>query len=50
MDVLTDADALYAAKTITIKTLVEKYGNMNSKRTFFIDDYKSYLLNCYLEE
>lgn len=45
-----DTDALNAAKTITIKTLVERYGKMHSKRTFFIEDYKSYLLNCFLEE
>lgn len=45
-----DTDALNAAKTITIKTLVERYGNMRSKRIFFIEDYKTYLLNCFLEE
>lgn len=45
-----DTDALNIAKTVTIKELVEKYGNMHSKRTFFIGDYKSYLLNCFLEE
>ncbi len=45
-----DTDALNAAKNITIKTLVERYGNIHSKKTFFIEDYKSYLLNCFLEE
>ena len=45
-----DTNALNAAKTITINTLVERYGNMHSKRTFLIEDYKSYLLNCFLEE
>ena len=33
-----DTDALNIAKTVTIKELVEKYGNMHSKRTFFIGD------------
>lgn len=45
-----DTDALNAARSITMKELVERYGNRHSKRTFFIDDYKSYLLNCYLEK
>ncbi len=45
-----DTDALNAAKTITMKALVERYGNAHSKRIFFINDYKSYLLNCFLEE
>lgn len=45
-----DIDALNAAKAITVKELVERYGNRYSKRTFFIEDYKSYLLNCYIEE
>lgn len=45
-----DTDALNAAKSITMKTLVERYGDRFSKKTFFMDDYKSYLLNCYIEE
>ena len=45
-----DIDALNAAKAIKVKELVERYGNRYSKRTFFIEDYKSYLLNCYIEE
>lgn len=45
-----DTNALNAAKSVTIRALVERYGNRNSKKTFFIEDYKSYLLNCYIEE
>ncbi len=45
-----DTDALNAAKTITVKDLVEKYGNRHSKKVFFIGDYKAYLLNCFLEK
>ena len=45
-----DTDALNAAKSITIKELVERYGNRSSKKAFFIEDYKSYLLNCYIED
>lgn len=44
-----DTDALNAAKTVTVRTLVEKYGNRHSKRIFFPEDYKDYLLNCFLE-
>lgn len=44
-----DTDALNAAKTITVKDLVARYGNRHSKKAFFIDDYKAYLLNCFLE-
>lgn len=45
-----DTDALNAAKSVMVKTLVERYGNKLSERVFFIDDYKSYLLNCYMED
>ncbi len=45
-----DTDALNATKTITVKDLVEKYGNRHSKKVFFIGDYKAYLLNCFLEK
>ena len=45
-----DTPALNAAKSVTVKELVERYGNIHSQRVFFIDDYKAYLLNCYIEE
>ena len=45
-----DTPALNAARSVTVKELVERYGNRHSNRAFFVDDYKSYLLNCYLEE
>lgn len=45
-----DTYALRLARTVTIGELVEKYGKMQSDKIFFIDDYKSYLLNCYVEE
>lgn len=44
-----DTAALRTAREVTLQTLVEKYGNRHSKRAFFIDDYKSYLLNCHME-
>lgn len=44
-----DTDALNAAKTITVKDLVSRYGNRHSKKVFFVGDYKAYLLNCFLE-
>lgn len=45
-----DIPALNLARSITLKELVKKYGNKQSDKVFFIDDYKSYLLNCYIEE
>ncbi len=45
-----DTAALNLARTIQIKKLVERYGNAQSDRAFFLEDYKSYLLNCYLED
>lgn len=45
-----DIPALHLARNITVGELVEKYGNRQSQKVFFIGDYKSYLLNCYLEE
>lgn len=45
-----DTPALNLARKVTVKTLVEKYGNAQSERAFFLEDYQSYLLNCYLEE
>ena len=45
-----DIPALNLARKITVKELVMKYGNKHSNKVFFIGDYKSYLLNCYLED
>lgn len=45
-----DTPALNLAKTITVGGLVEKYGNKQSQRVFSINDFKTYLLNCYLED
>lgn len=45
-----DTPALNMAKSVTIKELVSRYGNQQSDKVFFMDDYKSYLLNCYLED
>lgn len=44
-----DTYALILAKTVEIKELVGRYGNENSDKIFFKEDYKAYLLNCYLE-
>ena len=45
-----DIPALILSKTITLKELVEKYGNYDSDRVFSLGDYKMYLLNNYLNE
>ncbi|MDE7251125.1 MAG: hypothetical protein K2N82_14860, partial [Lachnospiraceae bacterium] len=45
-----DIPALNLAKTITVGGLVEKYGNKQSQKVFSINDFKTYLLNCYLED
>lgn len=45
-----DTPALNLAKTITVGSLVEKYGNKQSQKVFSINDFKTYLLNCYLED
>lgn len=45
-----DTPALNLAKTITVGGLVEKYGNKQSQKVFSINDFKTYLLNCYLED
>lgn len=45
-----DIPALTSARNISVGELVEKYGDYQSRKVFFIDDYKSYLLNIYLEE
>ena len=44
-----DTLALRLAKTITIKELVLKYANKESQKAFFLEDYKQYLFNLYLE-
>lgn len=44
-----DTAALRIARGVTLQTLVARYGDRHSKKVFFMDDYKSYLLNCYLE-
>lgn len=44
-----DTKALRLAKTITIKELVLKYSNKVSQKAFFLEDYKQYLLNLFLE-
>jgi hypothetical protein len=41
---------LRLAKTITIQELVNKYGQFDSEKAFFEDDYKNYLLNYYIED
>ena len=44
-----DIPALNLARRIPVCELAEKYGDKQSDKAFFIDDYKSYLLNHYLE-
>lgn len=45
-----DIPALNLARQITMKELVAMYGNTQSNRAFQLDDYKNYLLNCYVKE
>ena len=45
-----DIPAITLAKSIRIKELVEKYGDINSDKVFSLEDYKMYLLNSYLDE
>ena len=45
-----DIPALNMVKKVTVRELVEQYGDKSSNRIFVINDFKSYLLNCYLEE
>lgn len=45
-----DTDALNAARSVTVGTLAGRCEYMNSDRIFFVEDYKSYLLNRYVEE
>ena len=44
-----DTFALNHARNITLKELVLRYGDRNSNKLFSLDDYKSYLLNCYID-
>lgn len=43
-----DTYALNKARNISLKELVQLYGNFESNKAFYLDDYKSYLLNCYI--
>lgn len=45
-----DTYALNLTKTVSFEELAKKYGNIQSERAFFLDDYKTYLLNCFLED
>lgn len=45
-----DIPALNLARTITMRELVDKYGNRESERAFCLSDYKDYLLDCYVRE
>ena len=42
--------ALLLAKAMPLGRLVLKYGNSESNKAFFLDDYKMYLLNRYLDD
>lgn len=44
-----DTPALRAAKAITLGELVRRYGDPESTRVFFPEDFRSWLLNCHLE-
>lgn len=44
-----DIPALALARNISVGELTQKYGDFRSQKVFFIDDYKTYLLNAYLE-
>src|SRR5690554_1417461 len=45
-----DVKAINIARSISIGDLVKTYGDHNSKKAFFIDDYKMYLLNKHLNK
>lgn len=45
-----DTYALNKAKEVTWAELVERYGDFQSGKAFFLDDYKMYLFNNYLSE
>lgn len=44
-----DVEAIRSAKEISIKDLIKKFGDINSDKVFSLDDYKMYLLNCYIK-
>ncbi|MFG6357586.1 MAG: radical SAM protein [Acetatifactor sp.] len=44
-----DTQALNLARNITLRELVEKYGDPRSDRAFERGDYTGYLLNCYVD-
>lgn len=45
-----DIPALNLARKITVRELIDRYGNMQSERAFYLSDYKDYLLDCYIKE
>ncbi|MBQ9263772.1 MAG: radical SAM protein [Clostridia bacterium] len=45
-----DTTALRLSRGISAGELVQRYGNPASHKIFFLEDYKGYLLNRYLEE
>lgn len=45
-----DIPALNRARNITVSELAKKYGDKLSHKAFLINDYKAYLLNCYLDD
>ena len=45
-----DIQAIKVAKQVTVKQLVERFGDFQSYKVFSLDDYKMYLLNRALEE
>ena len=45
-----DIPALNRARQVTMKELVKKYGDAQSKKAFQLGDYKDFLLNRYLED
>lgn len=44
-----DTFALNKARNISLRELVLKYGDKSSNKIFYLDDYKLYLLNCYID-
>ncbi len=45
-----DIPALNLARTVAVRELVSRYGNMQSEKAFYLSDYKDYLLDCYVKE
>ena len=44
-----DTEALRKSRQVRIGTLVRKYGDFQSHRVFLLNDFKAYLLNCFIE-